>query len=153
MVAAVTPPSRARPTTTSSTSRSVRSLATASSSGTRPLSGTSALAVATMRPGTRGTAGGTKTSVSTPTGTTVSRSAATRKSRRMSSSEERETVSTAGSARSTRPCIRRKEYQRCFDSRSTTVRAAARSWRRSTVIGWWQVAMTWWPAACRASSP
>ena len=51
MVAAVTPPSRALPTTTSSTSRSVRSLATASSSGTSPLSGTSALAVATIAAG------------------------------------------------------------------------------------------------------
>ena len=59
------------PMTTSSTGRSVRTLAIASTSGSRPLSGTSALAVVTTRPGTRATAGsGEKRSVSAPIGIT-----------------------------------------------------------------------------------
>ena len=85
MASAAAPPALARPTITSSTSRSVRSLATASSSGTMPLSGTSALAVATIRPATRGSVGGTNTSCSTPTGTTRIRAGSTPKSRTMSS--------------------------------------------------------------------
>jgi hypothetical protein len=61
-------PSLALPTRTNSTSRSVRSLAIDSSSGTSPFIGTS-LAVATIRPRARGSVGGWKTSVSPPTGT------------------------------------------------------------------------------------
>ena len=45
-------PALGRPITISSTSRSVRSLATASSSGTRPFIGTSLLEVTMSRPGT-----------------------------------------------------------------------------------------------------
>jgi len=45
-------PSLGLPITTSSQSRSVRSLARASSNGTRPLSGMSELVVTMMRPGT-----------------------------------------------------------------------------------------------------
>ena len=57
--------------------RSVRTLATASSSGTRPFMGTSALAVVMIRPGTRAMWGsGRKWVWSTPTGTTVIRSGA-----------------------------------------------------------------------------
>ena len=51
MVRATRPPSWGRPITTSSTSRSVRSLATASSRGTRPFMGTSLEEVTMMRPG------------------------------------------------------------------------------------------------------
>jgi hypothetical protein len=102
-------------------------LATASSSGTSPLSGTSALAVATIRPGTRGAIGGRKTSVSTPTGTTVIRSAGTPKSRTMSVALFSDTVSSAGSRRTTRVCMRRNEYQRCVVIRLRRVGAAARS--------------------------
>ena len=65
-------------TTRCTSSRSTRSFATASSSGTRPFIGTSALAVVMMRPGTRLTCGiGRKLSWSTPTGTMCSRSSGT----------------------------------------------------------------------------
>src|SRR5581483_12027859 len=68
-------PSRGLPMITSSASRSVGTLATASRSGTSPLRATSALAVVMMRPGTRSTWGsGRKWSVSTPTGTIDMRS-------------------------------------------------------------------------------
>ena len=72
MIASATGPrGRVEPTTTSSTWRSVRTFATASTSGSSPLSGTSALAVVTTRPGTRATAGsGVNLSMSVPTGTT-----------------------------------------------------------------------------------
>ena len=56
MVASALLSGRGRPMTTSSASRSVRTLATASSRGTRPFMGTSALAVVMIRPGTRATA-------------------------------------------------------------------------------------------------
>ena len=52
MARSTRPPSLGRPITVSSTSRSVRSLATASSSGTRPFMGTSLLEVTMIRPGT-----------------------------------------------------------------------------------------------------
>ncbi len=152
IAASAVPPTFGRPTTTSSTSRSVRSLATASSSGTRPLSGTSALAVATIRPGTRGSAGGPKTAGSTPTGTTVSRSGGTRKSRTMSTRLFWLTVRIAGSRRTTRPCMLRNEYQRSVLSFFNR-RAAARSCRRSSVIGWCSVASTRKPARWSSSSP
>ncbi len=72
------PPSLGRPITVSSTSRSVRSLATASSRGTKPFMGTSLLDVTMMRPGTGETSSkGRKTVWSTPTGTTVMRSGGT----------------------------------------------------------------------------
>ena len=72
------PPGRGRPMTTSSTGRSVRSLATASSSGTNPFIGTSLDEVTMSRPGIGWTPSiGRKTVWSTPTGTTVIRSDAT----------------------------------------------------------------------------
>ena len=52
MARSTRPPSSGRPITVSSTSRSVRSLATASSRGTRPFMGTSLLEVTMIRPGT-----------------------------------------------------------------------------------------------------
>ena len=62
--------------TSSASSRSVRTLASASSSGTRPFIGTSELAVVMSRPGTRAISGiGRKIAGSTPTGTMCSRSA------------------------------------------------------------------------------
>ena len=62
------------PMTTSSISRSVRSLAAASSRGTSPFIGTSDDEVTMIRPGTGSTsAWGRKTVWSTPTGTTVIR--------------------------------------------------------------------------------
>ena len=64
--------------TVSCTSRSVRSLATASSRGTSPFIGTSLLEVTMMRPGTGAISdGGRKTVWSTPTDTTVMRSGRT----------------------------------------------------------------------------
>ena len=57
MVRAEGPPSLSRPMTTSSTWRSVRSLATASSRYRRPFMVTSALAVVMSRPGTRSDVG------------------------------------------------------------------------------------------------
>ena len=53
MARSTRPPSVGRPMTVSSTSRSVRSLATASSRGTSPFIGTSLLEVTMMRPGHR----------------------------------------------------------------------------------------------------
>ena len=70
----VGPPGLGLVTSTSSTSRSVRSLANASSSVATPFIGVSALAIATIRPGTRGSVGGWNTS-STPSGMTWIRAA------------------------------------------------------------------------------
>ena len=79
MARATRPPGRGLPMTTSSTSRSVRSLATASSSGTRPFIGTSLEEVTMIRPGNRLDVvdGAGRRVWSTPTGTTVIRSGAT----------------------------------------------------------------------------
>jgi hypothetical protein len=130
----------------------VRSFATASSSGTIPLSGWSALAVAMIRPGTLGTDGGTKTSCSTPTGMTRILAGSTPKSVTMSSKEFSLTVMRLGIRRTTRPCMARKPYQRLLESflRSGL---AARSSFRSTVIGWCTLAMTGIPARCMRSMP
>ena len=65
MSCSVRPPGVGLVTSSSSTSRSVRSFANASSSVAIPFIGASALAIATIRPGTRGTLGGANTS-STP---------------------------------------------------------------------------------------
>ena len=92
----------------SSTSRPVRSLATASSSTFTPLIGLSELDTATIRPGTRGAVGGRKVSVSTPIGTTRMTSGLTLKSRAMSAAELVETVTIDDIRRATRPCIRVK---------------------------------------------
>ena len=69
MALATRPSGRGLPMTTSSISRSVRSLATASSRGTRPFMGTSDDEVTMMRPGTGSTSSrGRNTVWSTPTG-------------------------------------------------------------------------------------
>ena len=78
MALSTRPPSRGRPMTVSSTSRSVRSLATASRSGTSPFIGTSLEDVTMIRPGAGVTSSrGRNTVWSTPTGTTVMRSGRT----------------------------------------------------------------------------
>ena len=101
---------------------------------------------AVRRPG-RSTSGiGRNTSGSTPTGTTVIRSGGTRWSRLTSVFEDPDTVSTSGRRLATRVCILVKEYQRFFPKRSWRVLAWAISRRRSTVIGWWMVAMSGRPA-------
>ena len=97
MARSTRPPSFGRPMTVSSTSRSVRSLATASSSGTRPFIGTSLLEVTMMRPGTGVTSSkGRNTVWSTPTGTTVMRSGATPIWAAMSCREFCDTVTPPG---------------------------------------------------------
>ena len=87
----VRPPGVGRVTSTSSTSRSVRSLANASSSVAMPFIGASALAIATIRPGTRGAVGGPNTS-STPSGITWTFASSTPKSATMSRRLDSETV-------------------------------------------------------------
>ena len=87
----VRPPSVGLVTRSSSTSRSVRSLASASSSVATPFIGVSALAIATIRPGTRGSVGGRNTS-STPRVITSIRPGSTPKSLAMSRLELSETV-------------------------------------------------------------
>ena len=132
--------SRGRPMMTSSTWRSVRSLATASSRYFRPFMATSALAVVTMRPGERSTLGmGRNRSGSTPTGTTWMRSGFTRWSVAISVADDFETVITRGIRRATRVCIRVKAYQRRLPNSSQRVRACWISNLRSTVMGWWMV--------------
>ncbi len=81
-----------------------------------PFIGMSALAIATIRPGTRGTDGGVKTA-STPIGMTVIRAGSTPKSVTTSRAEVSEGHSTCGTARATLPCIRRKPYHRRSVSR------------------------------------
>ena len=108
MARATRPSGRGLPMTTSSTSRSVRSLATASSRGTRPFIGTSDDEVTMIRPGTGSTSAvGRKTVWSTPTGTTVIRSGRRPPSApRCPPSTTRDTVTTRGRARATRTCMR-----------------------------------------------
>lgn len=149
----VTPPGASRVTSTSSTRRSVRSFATASSRLATPLSGASALATHTMRPGTRSAVGGAKTSVSTPSGIVRSRPSGISKAVRMSSSEDFETVSRVGMRRATRACMRRNPYQRRRVSLRCNVGALARSSSRSRVIGWWIVATSGRPASAMRSRP
>ena len=117
-----------------------------------PFIGASALAIATMRPGTRGAVGGRKPS-STPSGITRTRSAATPKSATMSRLDDAEGVSTSRAARATLTCIRRKPYQRRSERRLRQVGAAARSMRRSTVIGWWMVVTTGRPSLRHVEDP
>ena len=114
MVRATRPPSVGRPMTTSSTSRSVRSLATASSRGTRPFMGTSLEDVTMIRPGTRGRfrARGRNTVWSTPTGTTVIRSGPPPSGAAMSTLEDSDTVTMRGSCWATLICIPRNPNQR-----------------------------------------
>ncbi len=107
----VRPPALSVVTSSSSRSRSVRSLAKASSSVAMPFIGASALAMATIRPGTRGAVGGTNTS-STPSVMTSSTDGSTPKSVMMSRRLDSETVRILVSCLATRFCIRRKPYQR-----------------------------------------
>ena len=148
----VGPPGAGLPTTTRCTSRSVASLPTARSSVATPLTGESALATATIRPGTRGPGRGWNSRVSTPSGMTCTFSGGTRKSRQMSSREDSEPVSTGPTRRATRPCIRTKPYQRRLDSRAKPV-AAASSIRRSTLIGWWMLVTSGRPSRAMPSMP
>jgi hypothetical protein len=76
----------------------------------------------------------------------------TRKSRQMSSREDRDAVRIGPHRRATRACIRTKEYQRHLDSRDRP-RAAASSIRRSTLIGWWMLVTSGRPARRSPSSP
>ncbi|PQM44451.1 hypothetical protein C1Y40_05388 [Mycobacterium talmoniae] len=121
-------------TSCSSTSRSTRSFATAASRWAMPLSGTSALAMAKMRPRTRGCGDGLNKSVSTPSGTTRSCSGRTPKSAAISLAEVLDTVNRSGMSRATRFCISEKPYQRCTNGLRHH-RAAARSSTRSRVMG------------------
>ena len=148
----VGPPGAGRPTTIRCTSRSVTSLLTARSSVPTPLTGESALATARIRPGTRGASRGWNSRVSTPSGTTCTRSAGTLKSRRMSSAEDCEPVMIGPHRRATRPCIRTNPYQRRLDSRDRPL-AASSSIRRSTLIGWWMLVTTGSPSRSRPSMP
>ena len=135
-VSAALPSSLGLPMMISSTWRSVRSLATASSRKCRPFIATSALAVVIRRPGTRDTpATGRNSSGSTPTGTTWIRSRGTWWSRWMSRLDDSETVMTRVMRLATWVCIRVKEYQRRLPKRSRRVRACSISSLRSTVIG------------------
>ncbi len=93
-----------------------------------------------MRPGTCATAGsGEKRSVSAPMWTTWTRSGRTPRSSVISLRELPETVSTDGSRRATRFCMRVKAYQRRTDILRRRFSAASSSSRRSTVMGWWIV--------------
>jgi hypothetical protein len=139
---------------TSDTSRSVRSLAMASSRYLRPFMVTSAEAVVINRPGMRSTPGsGRKMSWSTPTGTTWSRPGSTAWSAAMSVAEFCETVMTRVMRLATRVCILVKAYQRALEKRSHVVRACSISRRRSTVMGWWMVASTGRPIRSMARRP
>ena len=98
---------------------------------------TSALAVVTIRPGTRRTPGmGRNITGSTPTGTTWMCSGSTLWSAAMSTLDDSETVMMWFIRRATRLCILVKAYQRRMENDSHRVRAWAISRRRSTVIGW-----------------
>ncbi len=147
----VCPPGFGRLISSSSTSRSVRSFANASSRVAMPFIGMSALAIATIRPGTRG-AGGENT-WSTPSGITWMRAGSTPKSATTSRAELSDGHSTCEDARATLPCIRRKPYQRRSDRRCFQLVALARSTRRSKVIGWWIVVTTGRPARSMSSTP
>ena len=67
--------------------------------------------------------------------------------------EEPETVSTDGSRRATRFCIRVKPYQRRTEARRCQSGAASSSSCRSTVIGWWMVVTSGEPTRSRPSRP
>ena len=114
----------------------MRTLASASTRKTSPLSGTSALEVVTIRPGTRSIPSeGDQSRVSAPIGTTEIRPGAAPRCSAISRCEVPETVITWSSRAATRRCIRVKAYQRRSDSRFTLVVAASSSNCRSTVIG------------------
>ncbi len=154
MARSTRPFSVGRPITVSSTSRSVRSLATASSRGTRPFMGTSLLEVTMIRPGTGVTSSkGRNTVWSTPTGTTVIRSGATSIWATMSWREFCDTVTTAGSARATRTCMPRKPNHRLVVKRCQGFVVCERASWRSTVIGWCSVVSSGHPSETMPSMP
>ncbi len=128
------------------------SFATARSSVAIPFTGESALATATIRPGTRRACRGWNSRVSTPSGITWTWSRGTLKSRQMSSREDSEPVSTGPTRRATRPCIRTNPYQRRLDSRDRPL-AAASSILRSTLIGWWMLVTSGRPRRAMPSMP
>ena len=144
-----------RPTTTRCASgRSVRTLASASSSGTRPLNGTSALAVVMIRPGTRAISGrGRKWVWSTPIGHDLELVGAEPICSTMSRLDDADTVTIRGIWRATCICMPRNPYQRRSVSRRRQLSAWSRSRARSTVIGWWQVASSGHPSAITPSRP
>ncbi len=127
-------------TSTSSTSRSVRSLANDSSSVAMPFIGASALAIATMRPGTRGFVGGTNTSSFTPSGMTSMFASSTPKSLTMPRRLDSETVRTLPT-RARDLLLHPQEAVPAAQRRAScgTSGAAEMSMRRSKVIGWWMV--------------
>ena len=148
----VGPPAVGEPTTMSWPSRSTVILAKAWSSVDTPLSGESALATATIRPGTRGCSRGWNSRVSTPSGITCTLAGSTPKSRQMSAREACEAVRTGPTRRATRPCIRTKEYQRHLPTRAQP-RDEASSIRRSTLIGWWMLVTRGRPSRASPSIP
>ncbi len=142
------------PTTTRCASRSVRTFASASTRCTRPLSGTSALEVVTIRPGTRATSSdGDHSRVSAPIGTTETAPGAAPRCSAISRLELPETVMMCSRRAATRRCIRVKAYQRRSDSRFSRPGAASSSTCRSTVIGWWIVVTSGKPCRARPSRP
>ena len=117
-----------------------------------PFSGTSALAIAMIRPGIRGRSVGLNSSVSTPSGTTCSWLGDTPKSSAMSAAEDDDTVSSSGIWRATFCCISAKPYHlRTNGFRHQ--RAAATSSTRSRVMGWWTVATTGRPSDSSFNRP
>jgi hypothetical protein len=117
------------------------------------LIGLSELDTATIRPGTRGTVGGRKVRVSTPIGTTRMMSGLTLKSRTISAAELVDTVTSDDIRRATRPCIRVNMYQRRLPSRCRKFGALAISTTRSTLTGWWTVAISGSPALASDNMP
>ncbi len=149
----VRPPGTGLVTSTSSaSSRSVRSFANASSSVAMPLTATSALAIAMIRPGTRGVVGGWNRR-STPSGMTCIRAGSTPKSVAVSRFDASDGVRIRRAARATLPCMRRKPYQRRSVSLRHGVGASARSMRRSKVIGWCTEVMSGSPFRSMSSIP
>ena len=144
------------PTTISCASRSATTLPNACSSVPTPFTGESALATATIRPGSLAARGWNRR-VSTPSGMTRTFASGTRKSRQMSSREDWDAVRIVPQRRATRACIRTKEYQRRLASRDRdnwgSPLAAASSIRRSTLIGWWMLVTSGKPALASPSSP
>ena len=145
------------PTMIRCASVSVTSLPTARSSVAIPLSGESALATATIRPGTRAASRGRKSRVSTPSGMMCTCSGRTPKSRQMSRLDDSDTVISGApgcraSRRATRACIRTNPYQRRRES-AVSGPAAARSMRRSTLIGWWMLVTSGSPSRRTPSIP
>ena len=117
-----------------------------------PFIGASALAMATIRPGTRGRVGGTEAVVHAerddldPLG--VHAEVAD-----MSRLEASDGVMMRRAFLATFACIRRKPYQRLSVSLRQGLLVAARSMRRSRVIGWWIVVTSGRPILSISSMP